>query len=407
MGRNGDGVEIRPSSIRLFFVDPEGAHRRETLTINGAPMKPTQANIAHARRVAIRLRQAIEAGTFTWADFFPDSPRAKTAPAQADPAATFGKLAGMWLESRGQLTPATRGQYRNAIKAWTELLGADTPIEALTHKLLAHKLGKHPWASAKLFNNYLIPLRGIFAFEYSGPRALQNPMIGIENRKVQRKLPDPLTIAERDRILADMRKHYDPRIAAYFQFAFFTGMRPEEIIALQWADIDWHGRKLRVQRVRTYMGSERDETKTYLQREVDLVPQAIEALQIMKPRTFMKRDDEGNEADVFENPVTGRRWHDERSQRDHYWHPTLKRLGIRRRRPYCTRHTYCTVALMAGVNPAYIAAQAGHSQKMLMEVYARWTPQNDGGRERERLAAAMGAAAGELTSPALPRASAA
>ena len=52
----------------------------------------------------------------------------------------------------------------------------------------------------------------------------------------------------------------------------------------------------------------------------------------------------------------------------------LMRLGIRWRRPYCTRHTYCTAALMAGVNPAYIAAQAGHSVKMLLEVYARWLP---------------------------------
>ena len=82
--------------------------------------------------------------------------------------------------------------------------------------------------------------------------------------------------------------------------------------------------------------------------------------------------------DLFENPVTGRAWHDERSQRDH-WTPTLKRLGIRRRRAYCTRHTYCTAALMAGLNPAYIAGRAGHSVKMLLEVYARWIPGADAG----------------------------
>ena len=35
MGRSGDGVEIRPKSIRLFFVDPDGVRRRETLTLNG------------------------------------------------------------------------------------------------------------------------------------------------------------------------------------------------------------------------------------------------------------------------------------------------------------------------------------------------------------------------------------
>jgi integrase len=379
VGRNGDGVEIRPNSVRLFFVDPNGERRRETLTLNGKPMRPTAANIAHAHRQADKIRKAIELGTFDLCEFFPDSPRAQK---DHQAPATFGRLAAMWLDAQGELGAATRGQYKNAISIWKQLLGDDTPIDKLTHQVVASKLGKHPWASAKLFNNYLIPLRGIFEFEYSGPRALLNPMNGIGNRKVVKKLPDPLTTADRDRILADLAQRYDPRISAYFAFAFYTGMRPEEIIALQWGDIDWESGIVRVQRVRTFKGSESDRTKTYMQRDVDLVPRAMDALKAMAPYTFLKRDEDGDAVDVFENPVTGRSWHDERSQREHYWHPTLKRLGIRRRRPYCTRHTYCTVALMAGIKPAYIASQAGHSIKMLLEVYARLIPANDGGTER-------------------------
>lgn len=64
--------------------------------------------------------------------------------------------------------------------------------------------------------------------------------------------------------------------------------------------------------------------------------------------------------------------------------------AIRERRAYCTRHTYCTVGLMGNVRPAYIAAQAGHSLKMLLEVYTRWIPANDGGAERLAMAAAQG-----------------
>jgi integrase len=240
-----------------------------------------------------------------------------------------------------------------------------------------------------LFNNYMIPLRGVFAMEFRGPKALENPLADITNRRVVKKLPDPLTIAERDAILGSMRKRYDIRVWAYFAFAFFTGMRPEEIIALRWEDIDWNAATARVQRVRTFMGSEREGSKTHTVRDVDLVPPALDALKAMKPYTAMKRDTEGREVDIFENPVTGRPWHDERSQREHYWIPTLKLLGVRRRRPYCTRHTYCTVALMRGIKPGYIAAQAGHSVKMLLDTYARWIPENDGGSERQRLAAAM------------------
>lgn len=143
MGRSGDGVEIRPKSIRLFFVDPDGVRRRETLTLNGVPMKPTAANVAYARRQADKLRRAIELGTFQLADFFPDSPRAKEATPDPRPT-TFGPLADLWLDAQGELAHATRAQYRGAIAFWKQLLGADTPLDQLTHQVLAAKLAATP-----------------------------------------------------------------------------------------------------------------------------------------------------------------------------------------------------------------------------------------------------------------------
>ena len=61
-------------------------------------------------------------------------------------------------------------------------------------------------------------------------------MIGIENMALVRKLPDPLSRDDRDAILTDMREHFDERVLAYFQWMFFTGMRPEEAIAIRWSD---------------------------------------------------------------------------------------------------------------------------------------------------------------------------
>lgn len=159
---DADGVEVRPNSIRLFFVWK--GRQRETLTLNGKPMKPTQANILHARRVAADIRKRIALGTFSLAEFFPDSPRAERAPVH-----TFGHLADQWLKSVSQLEEATRDQYSNAVAMWKRLLGSATPIDVLTHQALAATLGAHDWASPHSFNNYMIPLRGIFAFEYRGP----------------------------------------------------------------------------------------------------------------------------------------------------------------------------------------------------------------------------------------------
>ena len=397
MGRKGSGVEVRESSIRIAFVY-NGETCRERLMVAGAAMKPTPANIKYAHRLADEIKRAIALGRFTFTEFFPESSRAAQLPPN-----TFGAIADLWHASKGQLVESTKGQYATAIRFWKALFGTSTPMPMLTHQVLASKIGCHPWPSAKAHNNYMIALRGIFEFEYAGARSKDNPLAGIKNLKVVKKLPDPLMKTERDRILTELRSRYDERVWAYFSFAFYTGMRPEEIIALRWSDIDYGRSMVRVQRVRTFMGSERDGSKTHTVRDVDLVDNAIEALKVMKSYTFLK----GEDPEIFERPgwrpekgslggkpVEAGPWHDERSQRDQFWHPTLKRLGIRRRPAYCTRHTYCTVALMAGVNPAYIALQAGHSVKMLLEKYARWIPGADGGQERRLLELAMGTGTG-------------
>ena len=383
MANDGDGVEKRATSIRLFFVW-EGARYRETLTVEGKPMKPTNPNIAHAHRVARDIRRAIELKTFALADFFPDSPRAG---AKSKDKATFGESCALWLATKGRLATKTLNQYRNALEVWKRVLGADKPIAGMTHGFVSGKVGSTPWKSAKLLNNYLIPLRGVFALAGRDLNLDDNPVDGIENSKHQAQPPDPLTLAESRMILESIRKHYDERILAYFVFAFATGCRPEEMIAIRWSDIDWNDQTVLVQRART--AGEVHAMKTYQSRHVDLIPEAIQALQVMKAHTFMK----GVEADVFMNPVTGKSWHDERSQRDHYWAPTLRRLGIRHRRAYQTRHTYATIALMAGVNPTYISRQMGHANaKMLFTVYAKWIDGADKGRERAKLEAARAAA---------------
>jgi len=363
------GVEPREKSIRFRYTI-DGVVYRKTLQI-----KPTPANLKYAARTAGQIEKAIKAGTFNVREYFPDD--------DSDPE-SFGQVAKQWLAARGQLASATLSQYANALKVWEQILGADTKMTKLTYQVLSAKIGGHPWASGKLANNYLIVLRGVMAHHYAGARAGENPMVGIENMTVVKKLPDPLTADERDRVLDGMRKRYDVRVWAYFLFAFFTGMRPEEIIALQWGDIDFNSRQARVQRVRTFRGQERDGSKTHQERDVDLVEQAMVALAAMKPLTSMKS------VYIFESPVTGQPWHDERSQRDTFWAPMLRILGIRQRRAYATRHTFATVALMGGVKPPYIARQLGHATtEMLFKVYAKWIDGADGGQERRRMEEAM------------------
>jgi len=57
------------------------------------------------------------------------------------------------------------------------------------------------------------------------------------------------------------------------------------------------------------------------------------------------------------------------------WYPLLRHLGLRKRRPYQTRHTAATLWLAAGENPEWIARQMGHTTtEMLFRVYSRYVP---------------------------------
>lgn len=374
-GRKGSGVEPRIGTIRVVFVW-RGERCRETIKL-----EPTPANIKYATRLVQDIRRHIAQGTFQYADFFPESPRASGGSRAAITLKSAGKL---WLDSKGRLASATRSQYANALDFWYDRLGGEKLLTEFRHSELAAFIGSHAWASAKLCNNYMIPLRGLFKLAGRDLPALANPVEGIENTRAQRQPPDPFTVEEANAIIEDMLARYPEGVSNYFEFQFFAGERPEEAIAQQWADLDARRGQLRVERAKSFRG-ELKPIKTFMVRDIELTERALAALKRQKAHTMLK--DHGF---VFENPVTRKPWHDERSQRDHYWKPTLKRLGIRYRRPYQTRHTFATLALMAGANPSWVARQLGHkSPKMVFEVYSKWIDGADKSREKNKLDAAI------------------
>jgi integrase len=74
------------------------------------------------------------------------------------------------------------------------------------------------------------------------------------------------------------------------------------------------------------------------------------------------------------------------------WRPTLKAIGIRHRDARQTRHTFATLCLMAGMNPAYVSRQMGHTNaKMFFEVYSKWIDGVANAREKSKMDVMLGA----------------
>lgn len=364
MGRVGSGVEAREKSIRLSFTF-EGQPRKETIKTDGKPMPPTPRNLAYAEKLAAEIRDKIRHGTFVYAEYFPASQHATTGVGE-----TVADRIDLWLGVQTAKASSTLKGYRVACDFWRQTLGAK-PIKALKHSDILKALATRPEWSGKTRNNKTSVLRLILALALKDQVIQVSPIDGLEPAEHQSPEPDPFTREEVETILAGLRQQYGDQIANYFGLKFFTGLRTSESLAIKWEAIDFRKQEMLVSQA-IVLGEHKLSTKTHQTRLVQLNSRAMEFLRAQKAHSFLKPD-----GWVFPDPRTGERWTDDEPPRELYWRPTLKRLGVRYRNPYQTRHTYATMLLMAGVVPAYGARQLGHSVEMFLRKYSKWI---DGGQ---------------------------
>lgn len=367
MGRRSTGtVEPLKTAIRLKFT-VHGKRSVETLDL-----PPTPANLKAAARIMANVQASIQAGYYRREDHFTAAGRAQTRQ-------TFKEYADEWLKTK-VIAKSTRDSYKVALSATWNPTFADMALGEIRYSDIRKVIAERSkTASGKTINNHMIALRDIFDTAMKDGIVRADPTDGIKNLKHQSPKADPFDADERRAILAHMAAKFDPQVANYFTMAFHTGLRPSEQILLGWPDIDWKRRRARISKARV-VGEEKG-TKTNTVREIDLNDSVVAALESQKAFTFMKRP----EGPIFENPETGKPWHDLQVQRKRYFTPTLIALKIRHRDMYQTRHTFATLALMAGIIPTWISKQLGHNDLgMLFKVYGTWIEGADGGAEAEK-----------------------
>ncbi|MDH5573259.1 MAG: tyrosine-type recombinase/integrase, partial [Gammaproteobacteria bacterium] len=123
----------------------------------------------------------------------------------------------------------------------------------------------------------------------------------------------------------------------------------------------------------TQAATEPEEPKTMAsEREVKLLPRALEALNNQKQYTFLK------DQEIFQNPRTEERWTGDQPIRKTLWTSALKRAGVRYRRPYQTRHSYASMLLTDGERIQWVSGQLGHKDwGFTARTYAAYIPEDD------------------------------
>lgn len=365
MGGKYAGVrESSESSIEIDFYY-KGIRCRERLAL-----KPTPANLKKASQHRAAILNAIDAGSFDYSYTFPDSKNVRKFATNQYTVRTY--LTEWLANKKPTLKSSTHKDYtKTLINIICAQFGG-----VLIHSLTRNDI--RSWVatldcSNKRISNILSPLRAALQDAQHDDLIPLNPIF---NWTYQRNDPpaqtdhvDPFNEKEQQAILSAATGQIRNQCIVFF----WTGMRTSELIALEWSDIDWEKKKIKINKAFTSSSESDEVTKTKAgTRNIDMLPPVERALIDQKQHTLLLG------SKIFLNPATGHQWTGDQQIRKTYWIPLLKRAGVRYRNPYQTRHTYASMMLSASENPAWVSGQMGHSNLLItVRAYARWIPSGD------------------------------
>ena len=363
-------IVARKETGNLFFdFRYLGKRCREQTTLADTPV-----NRKKLQKLLERIDAEITLGTFDYNEYFPSGSQAQVIgrlqTGRADSKVPiFRDFAELWFDEKQM---EWRQSHTKTVRLTLEkhLLPnfGKQEVSAITKAdILAFRstLGKVPGQksqslSAARINHIMTPLRMILN-EAADRFEFTSPFLGIKSLKVPKTDVEPFTLQEVLQIVNVVREDFRP----YFTVRFFSGMRTAEIDGLQWKYVDFERRQILIRE--TWVGGKLDYTKNDgSQREIDMSGPVYEALREQQKRT-------SNEQFVF--CTREGTPHEYRNISNRVWYPLLRNLGLRKRRPYQSRHTAATLWLAAGENPEWIARQMGHTTtEMLFRVYSRYVP---------------------------------
>ncbi|MDP3704961.1 MAG: tyrosine-type recombinase/integrase [Legionellaceae bacterium] len=334
-------------------------------------MDITPSNIKYADRLRSEILNAIERGTFSYADYFPQSQMAKRF-GHVKTDITIGELLATFLDQiKTTRENSTFIGYKKVCEAHLIPYFGRVTIQHLKPAFIREWI-RGLDVTSKTVSNLLIPLRAVIEQSLNDEYIKSNPLDKIVISKLLSKKTsqsnfkvDPF---DRNEIKAILEATHHEQIKNLFQFAFFTGLRTSELITLEWEDVDLTNGIIHV--CRAVVKKQIKGTKTFAgNRTVMLLPPAIAAINAQKKFTFK------NEKRVFHNPRTNQPWETDHKIRRTAWIHTMKKARVRYRNPYQTRHTYASMMLSGGENIMWVASQMGHvDTEMVMRTYGKWIP---------------------------------
>jgi integrase len=252
-------------------------------------------------------------------------------------------------------------------------------------------------------------LHPAFALAVNDKIILVNPVSKTNLPKLNKSCADSLTREETYAFVAVRNSSW---YGNAFIFQLYTGLRPQELMALIWQDIDFEKMTVRIERsckwineAFTGFGPPKNETSD---RTIRISPAMIKLLELQRKKLQEMAIECEKGGAIYGEPKIEEWITEKRQQQAHLYvganlifpafsgavpHAArprkelkgmLSRAGLTHRskiRWHDMRHTHATLLLTDGAPPHEVAKRMGHSVTTLMETYAHVLP------ERERAAA--------------------
>jgi integrase len=311
-----------------------------------------------SKSYGVRVNRGGDRG-FEWVGTFPTPREARNAEADAlaNPSTTVDITCGEWADRflaryERDRKDSSADTARSALRRFIADFG-DRPLDRIA------RIEAMDWADRVPPSKVPVVVT-MFNAAVDAELVDKNPFRGLSHRSRSRGRSDehPPTEDEFALLLDACSVHgwYAPQMRALVLFAAYTGMRPGELFALEWPDVDLDAMRVDVRR-RLYR-SRVDLPKSNRPRRIALTPPARDAL-LGQPRDRQL---------VFTAKRGGRL---SQSTLSGYWGKVLARAGLDMDFYLATKH-YCVHYMHAtlGLEPRVIAEQMGWTLAGVLKLLA-------------------------------------
>jgi len=287
---------------------------------------------------------------------------------------------------KGNLEPTTWSSYEMALRVHILPEFGQCRLDEITKPMMKKFVKKlmDKGLAKDSIRLYLASLAVLYTEAIDDKVVTENPAkkLGKFYKKAPVKHEDVEPLNEEEALLflqktLEFEKNYYPM----FLLPIHAGLRSGEIAGLQWGDIDWNGKFLKVKRSVNRWGQVGNVKTKNAKRRVDLSDDLLRTLRDYRNQKKKEALAKGKQMPewVFANRFGS--FIDIKNVKARNFKRVIRKAELRDFHFHNLRHTFASQLLSRGVNILYVSKQLGHANPgITMKIYAEWIPK-DGQRE--------------------------